>query len=149
MSLPTLLCALPPSSSRRSSAQSYERDGTLPGGQNEAACGLLPQGWTGYWDSPGRQELSDWLSWAPLPARPEGGGRGHWDPESCWRSKTGVGPREAAQQERLQIKVQRPPLCGPHPSSPLPLGPEVILSHLLQGLKRMSLFPFPHCDIVI
>lgn len=87
------------------------------------------------------QKLLGWLSWVPLSARSEEGGR-----------EGSLGSRKLLEEQDLSPGLRGGkdfPLCGPHPSCPLPLGPEVILSRLLQGLKQMSLFPFPHCDIVI
>ena len=134
-----------PSSHTKETAPSQE------GTESGAACGLIPQGWTGYWDSLGRQELLGWLSGVPLSARSEEGGReGSLGStklleEQDWsRGLRGGSPTGEA--------VEKRPKTFPVWSSLLlssPPGPEVILSCLFQGLKQMSLFPFPHCDIVI
>ena len=78
----------------------------------------------------------------PLSARSEEGGR-----------EGSLGSRKLEEQDwslglrggkDLPCVVLTPPLL-----TPWALRSEVILSCLLQGLKQMSLFPFPLCDIVI
>ena len=107
--------------------------------ENGAVCRLLPQGWTGYWDS--LAEASGLAVMVPLSARSEEGGReGSLGSRKLEEQDWSLGLRRG---KDLPCVVLTPLL------SPWALRSEVILSCLLQGLKQMSLFPFPHCDTVI